>query len=82
MTAQSLDESEGSILRAAIQLCGDDGDRGHGVELLQELEPVRVLQLEVDPKHNDLQQGVEHTPRLGLEHSWDQVGCACVCVSV
>ncbi len=40
MTAKSLDEPEGSILRAAVQLCWDDRDRGHGVELLEELEPV------------------------------------------
>jgi hypothetical protein len=45
------------------------------VQLLEELESVRVLQLEVDSEHNDLQEGMEDTPRLRLEHGRDKVSC-------
>ena len=74
MAAQSLDESESSVLRAAVQLCRDDGHRGNSVQLLQQLEPVRVLELEVDPEHDDLQQRVQYGPCLRLEQCWDEVG--------
>ena len=43
------------------------------MQLLEELEPVRVLQLQVNSKDNDLQQSMKYTPRLGLEDSRDEV---------
>ena len=50
------------------------------MELLKQLEPIRVLELEVDTKYNDLKESMEHTPRLRLEYSRDKVSCVCVCV--
>ena len=82
---QSLDKPQRCVLCGRVELAGDDGDGGNGVQLLEELESIRVLQLEVDPKHNDLEEGMEDTPRLGLEHGRDQVSWGegereCMCV--
>lgn len=55
------------------------------MQLLEQLESIGVLQLEVDPKHNDLKEGMEDAPGLGLEHGRDQVSweeggvCECEC---
>ena len=45
------------------------------MQLLEKLESVGVLKLEVDTKHNDLQESVENTPCLRLEHGRDEVSC-------
>ena len=57
------------------------------MQLLEQLESIRVLQLEVNPKHNYLEEGMEDAPCLRLEHgrdkvSWGEGECVCECVCV
>ena len=52
------------------------------MQLLEQLEPVGILELEVNTKHNDLQEGVENTPCLRLEHGRNEMSCGSECVSV
>ncbi len=71
---EPTDNPQRGALSRDKQLVGDDGDRGDCVQLLEELEAVGILELEVDPMADEFEEGMEDTPGLALEHSWDQLG--------
>lgn len=71
---QTADDPQCGTLGRDQELVRNDGDRGHGVQLLEELEAVGVLELEVNAMADQFQEGMEDAPRLALEDHWDELG--------